>query len=224
MKLLRAACIIALMNLAAMRVDDQTTAADSQSAAGSSTKKITDSSQRGKLHDAAQPIRGDLGRWQDEERWLAAPTPLQESKRTWLDDWLDLRSTEPFTPTDADDVWLLFSTRQLNDNDRVWVESVERRGNRITVVVTQATWRGKYFKNFTQYFVFGINAGKLEPGTYEATCVLSPSTFTQFTGDGRPQSTVDNRQVDNWPKDDRPAETKPIPFTTKFTVVKAVPE
>lgn len=178
-------------------------------------KTLADRLQRGTLHDAALAVRGDAGRWQDEERWTAAPPPPppSSSSRLALDDWLDEQTTKKFAPTDADDVWLLFSTRQLNDNDRVWVERVERRGNRITVVVTQAAWRGKYQKNFTYYQVFGVKLGRLEPGTYEATCVLQPASFTQFTGDGRPPN--------NWPQDDRRDEQKSRELSSKITVIRS---
>lgn len=174
------------------------------------TKALADPAERGKLHDAALSVRGDTGRWQDEERFVLAPPPPPSSTRLALDDWLDERATSEFAPTADDDNWLLFSTRQLDDNDRSWVERVERRGNRLTVVITLAKWRGKYPKNFTYYQVFGVNLGRLEPGAYEVTCVVQPATFTQFDGTGKSQ--------DGAPKDVRPAESKPTERTLKFTV------
>lgn len=178
-------------------------------------KTLTDQPNRSKLHDAALLVRGDSGRWQDIERWCHSTTPPAKPAggRFALDDWLDAATVKQFTPTGDDDNWLLFSTRQLNDNDRVWVERIERQGNRIKVVVSQATWRGKYFKNFTVFHVIGVNLGRLEPGTYEATCVVMPTIFTRFDRI--------SQQADNWPADASPVDHKPIELSASFSVVKA---
>lgn len=174
------------------------------------TRTLTDRTQRGTLHDAALMVRGDSGRWSDAEVWVHAPPPKPTSAGLALDDCVEQWSSQAFESTAADGQWLLLRTKQLNDNDRVWVERIERRGNRITVQVNQATWRGKYQKNFTYYQVFGVNLGRLEPGTYQAVCVISPSTFTTFTGTGKPQ--------DNWPKDELPADRKPLELSLTLTV------
>jgi hypothetical protein len=179
---------------------------------GAPSRTLKDRKERGQLQDAAQAVRGDSGRWNDEEHWLHAPAPDTKAARFSLDDWLLAWSEKKFTATSADDNWLLFSTRQLNDHDRVWIESIERKGNQITVVMQQATWRGKYFKNFTYYQVLGVDLGRLEPGTYEATCIIRPATFSQFDGDGKP--------LNNWPKDEQPAERPPLKISTTFTVNK----
>jgi len=61
----------------------------------------------------------------------------------------------------TDDNCLIFQTRQLDDNDRVWVESVERQGNEFTIVMKEAIWQGYYYKTFTGYEVLVVNLGKL---------------------------------------------------------------
>jgi hypothetical protein len=127
-----------------------------------------------------------------------------------LDDWADqLRDPKP-EPTRDDENWLLFRTRQLDDNDRVWVERIERRGNEFTLIVHEAIWQGRYFKTFTGYDVIGVRLGKLEPGMYEAKCVIVPLEFREF--DARSQ------MRDNWPKDERVAEKKPIELRVAWSV------
>jgi hypothetical protein len=182
-------------------------------------RSLADRSQRGTLHDAAAFIRGDTGRWQDAERSaIATAPPVAARNRFALDDHLDRAMEKKFSSTTDDDVWLIFSTRQLNDNDRVWIERIERSGNGVTIVMTQAIWRGKYFKNFTGYHVFGVNLGKLAAGSYDVRWVLQPAAFVQFEGDGRPQDAKQNLQ---WPQDDRPTEGKPAEFSEAFVVKKA---
>jgi hypothetical protein len=85
-----------------------------------------------------------------------------------------------------DDNWLLFKTRQLDDNDRAWIDRVERKGNQFTVVLNQAIWQGRYLKTFTYYNVYGVNLGRLPPGRYEAKWIVKPLTFREFEGNGRP--------------------------------------
>lgn len=185
------------------------------------TKSLADRSKRGTLHDAALLVRGDTGRWNDAEQWIHAPSPAQSSARLALDDWFEQWSVKKFESTAADDHWLLLRTQQLNDNDRIWVDRVERNGNRITVHVIQAAWRGKYFKNFTCYHVFGINLGKLPASDYEAECILHPLTFTVFDGTGKPQDYGPGKPKENWPKDETPTDKKPLKLSTKFTVAQS---
>jgi hypothetical protein len=201
---------------------DEPPAADDASAGGSTwTKSLADRTRRGTLHDAALAVRGDTGRWNDAEMWLHAPTPAQTSARLALDDWLEQWSAKKYESTEADGHWLLLRTRQLNDNDRLWVDRIERTGNRITVYVNQAAWRGKYSKNFTYYQVFGVNVGKLEPGEYEATCILQPLTFTTFDGTGKPQDNAAGKPQINWPKDEKPADGNPLELSVKLVVAKS---
>jgi hypothetical protein len=178
-------------------------------------KAVKDRSKRGTLHDAFQNVRGDSGKWNDEPILQHAPPIGQKPAKMSLDDWADQLLKRAFQLTSNEDNWLLLRTRQLDDNDRVWVERVERRGNQFTVVVNEAIWQGRYSKTFTYYSAFGVNLGKLEPGRYEVKWIIKPLGFKQFEGDGRPN--------DNWPKDERPADKKPTELRVTFSVVAEVP-
>ena len=130
-----------------------------------------------------------------------------------LDAWADQLLKKKVELTDKDDHWLIFRTEQLDDNDRVWVERIERRGKKITVVANQAKWQGKYFRNFTYYQVVGLNLGQLEPGKYETKLIIQRLVFAKFDGDGK---ALDG----NWPKDERPADKTPAEMRLTFTVTK----
>lgn len=174
------------------------------------TKQLKDRSQRSTLHDAYQFVRGDSGKWNDHHRLLHAP---QKPEKLSLDDWAEQVLEKKFQLTAGDVNWLLFRTRQLDDYDRLWVERIERDGNRFTVTVSEAIWQGKYRKNFTYYSVVGVKLGKLEPGKYEARWIVKPLEFKTFNGDGRPRG--------NWPQDEQPAKKKPVELSIKFTVAAA---
>lgn len=170
--------------------------------------------ERGTLGEQQEMVRGDSGKWNDEPRLQHLPTPLKKAPKQSLDDWADQVATERFQPTAAEENWLLFRTKQLDDNDRVWVERVERRGNEFVIVLHQAIWRGKYFKTFTYYQVVAVNLGKLAPGSYKAKWIIKPLEFTRFEDPGKPQ--------DNWPKDERPAPGgKEVELSVAFTVAAA---
>lgn len=174
------------------------------------TKESKDRTKRAALHDAAQLVRGDSGKWNDEARLQHAPPIAQKGKST-LDDWADQLAGKKVETTDKDDNWLIFRSEQLDDNDRIWVERIERRGQKITVVANQAKWQGKYFRNFTCYQVIAVNLGKLEAGKYEVTWIRQPLSFTKFEGDGKALDT-------NWPKDEMPANKKPSELRLAFRV------
>ena len=183
------------------------------------SRALKDRAERGKLHEAFQHVRGDSGKWRDEPILQHAPPIDQKPPKLPLDDWADqLLEKEDLAVTASDDNWLIFRTRQLDDNDRLWIERIERKGNEFTVVLSEAIWQGKYFKTFTYYGVFGVNLGKLPPGKYEAKWIVQPLAFKQFEGDGRPTRQIDNRPVDNWPKDEHSAEKKPVELKLAFTV------
>jgi hypothetical protein len=177
------------------------------------TRELKEGARRDLLHDSAQMVRGDSGKWNDEPRLQHAPPIEQKPARTSLDDWADQLLAKEFQPTPGDDNWLIFRTRQLDDNDRVWVARIERRENRFTVDVNQAKWQGRYQKTFTYYPVIAVNLGKLEPGKYEVQWRIQPLAFTKFDGDGKP--------MNNWPKDERPADQKPGDLRLSFTVGKS---
>ena len=177
------------------------------------TKESKDRTKRTALHEAAQLVRGDSGKWNDDAQLLHAPPIAKKPAKMSLDAWADLLLKKKPAPAGMDDNWLLFRTAQLDDNDRIWVERIERRGQVISVVANLAKWQGKYFRNFTGYEVIGVNLGKLEPGTYEAKWILQPLVFTKFDGDGKALNT-------NWPKDERPADKKSTEMRLTFTVNK----
>ena len=178
------------------------------------TKALKDRAKRGTLHDAFQNVRGDSGKWNEVPILQQAPPIQQKPAKMPLDDWADQLLKRDFQLTRNNDSWLLFRTRQLDDNDRVWVERIERRGTEFTIVVSEAIWQGRYSKTFTYYSVVGVNLGKLEPGKYEARCIIKPLVFAKFEGDGRPN--------DNWPRDELPADKKPTELRVSFSVVAKV--
>jgi hypothetical protein len=178
------------------------------------TKESKDRAKRAALHGGSQLVRGDSGKWNDDAHVLHAPPIARKPAKMTLDAWADqLRKTKPEL-TDQDDNWLILRTEQLDDNDRVWVERIERRGRQITIVANQAKWQGKYFRNFTYYQVIAVNLGKLDAGKYEVKWVLQPLVFAKFDGDGK---ALDS----NWPKDERPAATKATEIRVTLVVSKA---
>lgn len=179
------------------------------------TKSLTDRAERGTLRDGYQYVRGDSGKWNDEPRLQHAPPLAHKPPQVALDDWADRLTENDFQPTGGDEVWLLFRTRQLDDNDRVWVERIERRGNQFTLVVSEAVWQGRYSKNFTYYSVIGVSLGRLPSGRYEAKCVVQPLEFNQFEDP--------SRRSDSWPKDERPSAGNPTEMSVTFTVAATVP-
>jgi hypothetical protein len=178
------------------------------------TKEAKDRAKRTALHGASQLVRGDSGKWSDEAQLLHAPPIAQKPAKLALDAWVDQLRKKETSLTDSDDNWLLFRSEQLDDNDRVWVERIERRGSQIIVVANQAKWQGKYFRNFTYYQVLAVNLGKLEPGKYEAKWILQPFVFSKFDGDGKALEK-------NWPKDEQPAGKKATELRLTFSVRKA---
>lgn len=194
----------------------QSRLADDRFVSDSWVKELKDRTQRGTLQDAFQKVRGDSGKWNDDPLLEHAPPIARKPPKTSLDDWTDLvRRTRKLPLTSEEDNWLLLKTKQLDDNDRVWIERIERKGNQVTVVLNQAIWRGRYFKTFTYYNVYGINLGKFPPGQYAAKVVIKPLTFQKFEGNGRP---VDDRRTDNWPADEAQAEKAATELTVDFSV------
>ena len=175
------------------------------------TRESKDRAKRAALHSSVQQVRGDSGKWNDDARLQHAPPIEQKPAKLSLDAWADQLLKTQVELTDKDDNWLFLRTEQLDDNDRVWVERIERRGQQITVVANRAKWQGKYFRNFTYYPVIGLNLGKLEPGKFDVKWIIQPLVFAKFDGDGKPIDT-------NWPQDERPADKKPAELHLTFTV------
>lgn len=180
------------------------------------TRTLAQRTERGTLGDRQEMVRGDSGKWSDEPRLQHLPRPQQSTPVQSLDDWADQAADGKFQPTSADENWLVFRTKQLDDNDRVWVERIERRGNEFVVVLSQAIWQGKYQKTFTYYQVVGVNLGKLAPGAYKARWIIKPMEFKYFEDPGKPQ---DSRFKPNWPKDEQPAAgKKEVELSVAFAV------
>lgn len=164
------------------------------------------------LHDSYVRVRGDSGKWSDEPRLQPAPGIQQKPTKTLLDDWSDQLLEKKFQLNEADEAWLIFRTRQLDDNDRVWVERIERRENQFVIVANEAIWKGTYFRNFTYFNVIGLNLGKLEPGKYEVKWMIKPAVFEKFD--------QASQQGDNWPINERPSDAKPVQLSITFNVAE----
>lgn len=175
------------------------------------TREAKDRAKRTALHDAAQLVRGDSGKWNDDPRLQHAPPIALKPAKLSLDAWAEQLRKQKVELTHQDDNWLIFLSEQLDDNDRVWVERIERRGQQLTIVANQARWQGKYFRNFTCFQVIGLNLGKLEPGKYEVKWIVRPLVFTKFDGDSKPLP-------ENWPQDEAPTSRKPTELRLSFTV------
>ncbi len=173
-------------------------------------KAVKDRSQRGTLSDQRQLVRGDTGKWNDAATLLHTKKPTGMS----LDDWFDESSDKKPATTAADDNWLLFRTRQLDDNDRVWIENIERSGNAFTVTMHEAIWQGNYFKTFTWYEVTAVNLGKLPPGDYTVKWIVKPLTFKQLE---KPREAQNNYQT-NWPTDEKTGGGKLVELKAAFSV------
>ena len=173
-------------------------------------KAIKDRAQRGTLSDQRQLVRGDTGKWNDAAMLLHTTKPQGMP----LDDWFDESSEKKPAMTAADENWLLFRTRQLDDNDRVWIEKIERSGNAFTITMLEAIWQGNYFKTFTWYEVTAVNLGKLPAGDYTVTWLVKPLVFKQLE---KPREAQNNYQT-NWPTDDQPGEKQPVELKTSFNV------
>jgi hypothetical protein len=180
------------------------------------TKESKDRAKRAALHGSAQLVRGDTGKWNDDAILQHAPPIDQKPAKMSLDAWADQLLKKKIELTDKDDNWLIFRSEQLDDNDRVWVERIERRGRQINVVANQAKWQGKYFRNFTYFQVIALNLGKLDAGKYDVTWTLQPMIFAKFDGDGKALDA-------NWPKDERPADKKATELRLTFAVAKSSP-
>ena len=177
------------------------------------TRVLVQRGERGSLSDRSEAVRGDTGKWNDAPRLQRVSRLEQKPSGKTLDDWVDAMAGEQAKATVSDDHWLVVRTQQLDDNDRVWVERIERRGNEFVVVLNHVVWRGRYFKNFTFYQVEAMNLGRLAPGSYKARCVIRTLEFSKFEDPGQPK--------DNWPKDERPSTRKPAELSVAFTVTAA---
>jgi hypothetical protein len=179
-------------------------------------KAVKDRAERGTLSDQRQLVRGDTGKWNDSATLQHAPPLARKPQGMPLDDWADELGEKKPATTAADDNWLIFRTRQLDDNDRVWIEKIERSDNAFTITMHEAIWQGNYFKTFTWYEVTAVNLGKLPAGDYTVRWIVKPLTFKQLE---KPREAQRDYQT-NWPIDDQPASGKSAELKTQFTVKK----
>ena len=177
-------------------------------------KAVKDRAERGTLSDKRQLVRGDTGKWNDSATLQHAPPLTQKPQGMSLDDWVDELSDKKPAATASDDNWLIFRTRQLDDNDRVWIEKIERSGNEFTITMHEAIWQGNYFKTFTWYEVTAVNLGKLPAGDYSVKWIVKPLTFKQLE---KPREAQNNYQT-NWPTDDQSGSAKPVELKATFSV------
>lgn len=177
-------------------------------------KALRERTERGTLSDQREFVRGDTGKWNDKATLQHAPPLQQKPPGMSLDNWAEELAETKAATTATDDNWLIFRTRQLDDNDRVWIEKIERRGNEFTVELNEAIWRGRYFKTFTYYEVTAVNLGPLPPGNYSVKWLVKPLTFKQLEKPAQPNR--DNKE--NWPIDEQPAGDKPAELQAAFTV------
>lgn len=168
------------------------------------------------LASARESVRGDTGKWNDAPLLQHVPPLATKPKGLSLDNWADQFAESIVSPTPADENWLLFRTGQLDDNDRVWIEKIDRHGNEFTIVMSEAIWQGYYGKTFTYYEVLAVNLGKLPVGDYTVKWVVQSLEFTQFDGDGRPFAK--NGKPQNWPKDGMAGKGKPGDLALTFSV------
>jgi type II secretory pathway pseudopilin PulG len=181
-------------------------------------KAVKNRAERGTLSDQRQLVRGDSGKWNDAATLQYAPPIQQKPQGMSFDDWADELTEKKPSAKAGDDHWLLLRTRQLDDNDRVWIEKIERRGNEFIVTMHEAVWQGNYFKTFTYYEVNAVNLGKLTPGDYTVKWIVKPFAFKQLE---KPREAQNNYQT-NWPTDEQPAASrKTAELTVKFTVAAA---
>jgi len=173
-------------------------------------KVVRDRAQRGTLSDQRQIVRGDTGKWNDAAMLLHATSPVKKP----FDDWMDELAESKPTATAADEHWLLFRARQLDDNDRVWIEKIERSGNAFTITMHEAIWQGSYFKTFTYYEVSAVNLGKLPPGDYSVKWIVKPLVFKQLE---KPRE-AQNNYLTNWPTDEQPGSAETVEIKTAFSV------
>lgn len=167
--------------------------------------------------DARESVRGDTGKWNDAPILQVTPPLAKKPQGLNLDNWADQLLENPVTLQANEETWLLFRTRQLDDNDRVRIEKIEREGETITVTMSEAIWQGNYNKTFTYYEVLAVNLGKLPGGEYTVKWIVEPLVFKQFDGDGRPQ-TRNGKPKNNWPKDPEPGKGEAVVVEKKLVV------
>ncbi len=177
-------------------------------------KQVGDGVARGSLSDERQIVRGDTGKWSDVAEVCVVPPLARQPAGLALDAWLEERAGRAAELRAGEEVWLLYRSRQLDDNDRLWIERIERSGNAFTVTLQEAIWQGEYFKTFTYHEVGAVNLGRLPAGEYTLTWRILPGRFRQLE---KPRE-AQRDYVTNWPVDAQPDAGEPVILTARFRV------
>jgi len=74
------------------------------------TKESKDRSKRAALHDAAQLVRGDAGRWSDKVQLVNAPAISNKPAKLTLDGWVDELQVKSHAAKTLGEHWLLIRT------------------------------------------------------------------------------------------------------------------
>lgn len=202
---MRPACILLIWVAASVMLHAQESSA---------IRAVKNRAERGTLSDLRERVRGDTGKWNDTATLQSVPPLARKPQGMPLDDWPDAMAGEKFATAAADDNWLLFRSRQLDDSDRVWIEKIERNGNAFTITMHEAVWQGNYFKTFTYYEVSAVNMGKLPPGDYTVKWIVVPLTFKQLE---KPREAMQNYET-NWPIDEKLGSAQPVELKAAFSV------
>jgi|GEM_PF-3256949 beta-lactamase regulating signal transducer with metallopeptidase domain len=174
-------------------------------------KAVGDGTARGTLNQSFQQVRDRKRSGKDQVQH--APVHHAKNGRD-LNSHFDDANRAPFQLTPTDDNLVLFRSRQLNDNDRMWIERVERQGDQFTITAHRAIWTGIYTVNVTHYDVFAVNFGKLTPRTYRVKWLITPLEFGES----------DRLDAHDRPIVERPSSTeKPIELPTGFTIANGLP-
>ena len=169
-------------------------------------RQLKGTDDRGTLRDAGQKVRGGKSTKRDE---LQHSHPLKPRHKKALDATFENLKESDFQLTTNDDNWLLFRSKQVNDNDIEWIERIEQQGDTFTITMNRAIWDGAdYAKNITYHNVFGVNLGKLPAGKYTVKWMINTSSFATF----------DERRL---PKVLKKSQSKSVVLSATFSVVAA---
>lgn len=157
----------------------------------------------GTLRDAYRKVRRGAPQKRDELRHAFSITA--KHLRNLPATFAGLRNAG-FQNTTNDDNWLLFRSKQLNDNDRQWISRIVRQGNTLTIDFTRAVWTGDYAENDTFNEILGVNLGKLPAGRYSVKWRFGHVRFRKFDRRG-------------WPAVLETTIAKPREVSVDFTVV-----
>eukprot|EP00913_Durusdinium_trenchii_P013392 g12573.t1 len=146
-------------------------------------KTLKANDDRGALHDLSRRVRTGKPTKVDE---LVHASALNAEHQKDLDKTFEKLKSTGVQLTSNDNSWVLFRSKQVDDNDRMFVTRVERKGNTFVIHMLRCTWKGDYSKNVTYHEVLGINLGKLGSGKYTAKWRVGRTQFEKFDKQGWP--------------------------------------